>query len=589
MDASNVLFLMPDEHSREVLGCYGNPVVRTPNLDALAARGTLFENAYCNSPICIPSRAAVATGQYPHATGYWDNAEPYDGKVRSWGHSLSERGHEVVSVGKLHFRHEDDDAGFSRQIIPMHVVDGKGDLHGLLRRPPRNRPGTRRLAQEIGPGESTYTQYDRQITEETCRWLREREGKPADKPWVLFVSLVCPHFPLLAPKEFFDLYPVADVPWPKLRDPADQPGHPVLQAFRRYQNYEDYFTSDEQVRTAVASYYALVSFVDHQVGTILRTLADAGLEDTTRVIYTSDHGDNLGSRGYWGKSLLFEESCGVPMIVSGPGVEQGKRVGTPVSLVDVYPTIVQATGEKLDATETAVLPGRSLLELAATDEPEREVFAEYHAVGAVTGCFMLRYGKWKYTYYVGHPPQLFDLEADPLESRDLAGDPDHAGTLRDAEARLRRIVDPEAATQQAFDDQDRVIAANGGEAAILGRGEFPHTPAPGRRPHTRRRRNKRPRGAGRAWPASAHSAPEKFEDMLVREFRCGGVEAPALGEGPTVAGLEMLGARIDAGSRDGVFDDRPVRVGAGLVLGRKGEIGRALDLADQQVRRAGAG
>jgi choline-sulfatase len=242
LQPTNFLFLMPDEHSRRVAGCYGNPVAKTPNLDALAARGTLFTDAYCNSPICVPSRASLATGRYVHETGYWDNAVPYDGRVKSWHHRLSETGHRVVSIGKLHFRHENDPFGFTEQILPMHVVGGKGDLHGLLRRPPRPRAGMRRLAAEIGAGESSYSGYDRQITEATCRWLAGPGRQDDGKPWAAFVSLVCPHFPLIAPKEFFDLYRLEDMPWPLQREPGEQPAHPVVQAFRKYQNYDDYFT-----------------------------------------------------------------------------------------------------------------------------------------------------------------------------------------------------------------------------------------------------------------------------------------------------------------------------------------------------------
>lgn len=129
----NVLLIVSDEHNREIAGCYGNPFVRTPNLDALAARGVVFENAYCNSPICVPSRAALATGNYVHRTGYWDSAAPYDGKVPSWHHRVREAGLDAVSIGKLHFRSTDDDCGFSAVHDPIYVVDGVGDAHGLLR------------------------------------------------------------------------------------------------------------------------------------------------------------------------------------------------------------------------------------------------------------------------------------------------------------------------------------------------------------------------------------------------------------------------------------------------------------------------
>ena len=167
----NMLVLMSDEHSAKILGCHGNSIAQTPNIDALAARGTRFSNAYCNSPVCIPARATFATGRYIHEIGYWDNADPYEGSVPSWHHRLRDAGHEVVSIGKLHFRNEDDDNGFSESQLAMHVVEGLGDLMGLVREDLPVRKGAYKIARSAGPGESEYTQYDRDITDAAVRWL----------------------------------------------------------------------------------------------------------------------------------------------------------------------------------------------------------------------------------------------------------------------------------------------------------------------------------------------------------------------------------------------------------------------------------
>ena len=135
MKPSNVLFILSDEHSRRVLGCYGHPMIRTPNLDALAARGVRFADAYTNSPICVPARASLATGRYPHQIRFWDNGIAYDGTVPTWHHRLRDAGHEVTSIGKLHFRSADDDNGFTEEIMPLHINDGIGDPLGWLRDP----------------------------------------------------------------------------------------------------------------------------------------------------------------------------------------------------------------------------------------------------------------------------------------------------------------------------------------------------------------------------------------------------------------------------------------------------------------------
>ena len=146
MKPQNLLIIMSDEHSVRNVGCYGNALVKTPNLDALAARGTRFASAYCTNPVCIPARAGFALGRYQHQIGFWDNADPYDGSIPSWHHKLRDRGHNVASIGKLHFRSTADDNGFTEEMIPMHVIDAKGDLMGLVRRDMPERKGAWKMA-----------------------------------------------------------------------------------------------------------------------------------------------------------------------------------------------------------------------------------------------------------------------------------------------------------------------------------------------------------------------------------------------------------------------------------------------------------
>src|SRR4051812_21763781 len=195
----NLLVIMSDEHNPRVLGAAGHALARTPHLDRLSGRGTRFTAAYCTSPICVPSRAGFATGKYPHEIGYWDNADPYDGAVVSWHRVLRDAGHRVVSIGKLHFRGKaGDDHGFSDELLAMHVIDGIGDVKGLVRENIPRRNGYDKLAKLAGPGESPYTRYDRDIAARAQKWLREEAGQHR-QPWALFVSFVCPHFPLVAP------------------------------------------------------------------------------------------------------------------------------------------------------------------------------------------------------------------------------------------------------------------------------------------------------------------------------------------------------------------------------------------------------
>ena len=473
---TNVLFFMSDEHSREIAGCYGNRIVRTPNIDALAARGVVFENAYCNSPICVPSRASLATGDYVHRIGCWDSAAAYDGRVPSWHHRVRDAGHDMVSIGKLHYRGADDDNGMSEVHHPIYIVDGIGDTHGLLRRDKRVREVARELAEEAGRGWSPYTRYDTRVADATVRWLRERKDRATDKPWVLFSSMVSPHYPLMAPDEFYELYAGTDLPRPRLYGEADRPDHPVIAHYRETWNYDDYFDA-QRLRAGLTAYYGLCSFLDYQVGRILAALEESGFAKDTLVIYTSDHGESLGNRGLWGKSVMYEESSGVPLVMAGPGVAAGQRCATAVSLVDAYPTVVESVCGDLDARERS-LPGDSLITLAREQPADRVVFSELHDDGSMTGEFMVRRGDWKLVHYVGHSPQLFDLAADPFEEHDLAGRPEAADIRSRLYDELYSIVDPEAVDRIAFADQQARIQRLGGVEAILSRPDFNFTPLP---------------------------------------------------------------------------------------------------------------
>ena len=472
--ATNVLFIMSDEHSREVAGCYGNSIVRTPHIDALAARGVVFENAYCNSPICVPSRASLATGDYVHRIGYWDSAAAYDGRVPSWHHRVRDAGHDMVSIGKLHYRGASDDNGMSEVLHPIYIVDGIGDTHGLLRRDKRVREVARELATEAGRGTSPYTRFDMEVADATVRWLRERRDREDGKPWVLFSSMVSPHYPLIAPDEFYDRYAGVDLPWPRLYDEADRPDHPVIAHYRETWNYDDFFDAD-RLRAGLTAYYGLCSFLDFQIGRILAALEESGFAEDTLVIYTSDHGESLGNRGLWGKSVMYEESSGVPLVMAGPGVAAGQRCVTPVSLVDIYPTVVESACGALDARERA-LPGANLITLAREQPADRVVFSELHDDGSTTGEFMVRRGNWKLVHYVGYPPQLFDLAADPFEEVDLAGRPETADVQSRLYDELHGIVDPDAVNRLAFADQQARIERLGGVEAILSRPDFNFTP-----------------------------------------------------------------------------------------------------------------
>jgi len=475
MPPRNLLVIMSDEHLARAMGCAGHQFVRTPNLDALAARGTRFARAYTPSPICVPARASFATGRYVHQTRMWDNALPYDGSIPGWGHALQAAGIPVESIGKLHYRAEEDPAGFDVEHMPMMIGGGTGMVWLSIRREAdRVISKARLLGENIGPGDSDYTNYDRAVTTRARQWFADRARTPGDAPWCLFVGLVAAHFPLIVPRAFFDLYPLGSLPEPKLHPRAGYVRHPWVEKQNAVLDSESLFRSSDERLAAFSAYYGLCSWLDFNVGQILAGLEDSGFADDTTVIYTSDHGDNAGNRGLWNKCNMYEESAAIPLIVAGAGYPV--RVSqTPVSLIDVSATIADHFGLALD-TPAPATPLRALAN--APDDPERVVFSEYHAAGAVSAAFMVRSGRWKYIHYVGFEPELFDLGTDPEETTDLSGNPDFADVRFRMEQALRRICDPEAVNAQAFADQDALIARYGGIAGASTTGAADAEPIP---------------------------------------------------------------------------------------------------------------
>ncbi len=474
----NLIYFQSDNHHRGFLGCYGHPVVQTPTLDKIAANGVRFANNYCVTAHCCPARAGIATGRYPHETGYWDNSFAYDGKRPSWMHRLRDQGHEVVSIGKLHFRSADDDNGFSEEILPMHIINGVGALSGLLRavdrEPERLEHGQMYL--ESGEGMTEYQEYDLEITKHAIQWLKNH-SKKSDKPWTVFISYPTPHPAFKVPKRLLDMYPPDRMPLPVRYRPDDRPMHPAVVTAREKYGIQD-MTDDNLLRRIAAAYCALITHTDEQIGKVLKTAEDLGLMENTRVLYTSDHGEAIGNHGLFGKWTLYDHSSAVPFMMCGADIPRGQVVNQLTSHVDLFPTILASVGASL-SPEDDTLPGQSLWPAMSGHEEDRTMFSEYHSGGSRNGGFMLRDGDWKLIYHVNTVNQLFNLKDDPEEARDFieAG----KGTEKEAalEAKLRTIVDPEAVDRQAKADQLARVQAHGGVEVLANQGYFTHTPPPG--------------------------------------------------------------------------------------------------------------
>ena len=475
----NFIFFQSDNHNRDLLGCYGDPLVKTPNLDRIAQNGVRFTNAYAASALCCPARASIATGRFPHQTRFWDNAIVYDGSVPSWMHRIRESGCEVVSIGKLHYRSSEDDNGFSEEILPMHIVNKKGGIAPLLRSIGEEQfhHGQWELYQDrSGIGSSYYQDFDQKITEEALKWLRQKNDRVSSKPWVLHVSYPSSHPPFSISKSLYEMYPLEEISLPPLFSKNERPEHPALQHLRETMGWGN--LEPEILKKIITGYYGLITHLDQQIGLVLEELQKLGMGDNTRVLYTTDHGEMCGSHGLLGKCNLYEGSIAVPLIMSGPGIPEGEVVEQIVSHTDIFPTLVEGMGASLKE-EDDDLPGTSLWPSIQGAQNDRFGFAEYHAAGSKNASFMYRENHMKLIYHVDMPPQLFDLKSDPQETRDLLENPDHSKTLIELTKKLKEFCDPEKTDQLAKSDQKQKMEFWGGREKVMSEGSLVITPPPG--------------------------------------------------------------------------------------------------------------
>ena len=445
----NVLVIMSDEHDPAVMGNSGHPLVQTPNLDRLAAAGTVFDSAYCNSPICVPSRMAFLTGNYCHRIGVWDLGSPLRAEIPTFGHYFTAAGYETVLCGRTHMAGDDRLHGFGTRLFD--------DMHSWRsrtapRRTPEARRGSNSHVTECGPGRGAWYDYDTTVADLSTRFLQAKAAHPAaERPWLLYSGLMYPHFPLTCPPEYYRRYDPEAVTPADLRGETLEDQHPAIRHLR-YCFRNEQIVPERIQRMALASYYGLVTLVDDLVGAMLEVIDHSPLRDNTVVLYVSDHGEMAGQHGIWQKQCFYEASVRTPMILRMPRGPGGQRIRAHVSLVDVLPTLLELAGIEIPSG----LPGASLAHLQPDEgDADRAVFSEYHAQGMLQGGYMIRRGDWKYNYYVGHQPQLFDLNEDPGEFHDLAADPRYASVRASLHRELLNIADPEQVSKQALRDQER--------------------------------------------------------------------------------------------------------------------------------------
>jgi choline-sulfatase len=428
----NFILLLSDEHNPFFSGSYGNRDVATPNMDRLAAMGTVFENTYCPSPLCLPSRSAFMAGKRVHEIQTYSNCNlNLNTSTVSYAEELKKQGVYCVHIGKTDVFRNGDELGFDEMIMPDDRALPGDTEH---RRNPLNcRIGSHERADGFGPREDAFKK-DVQCFDEAICWLREKAPK-IDKPWVLSINVLAPHFPHFAPPEFWEQYQGAE-DFPMLGKAEESAGHPYAKSLRDH--FEADLFTDEQVQGLRRGYYAAISFLDHQLGRLM----DETDFESTNLAYASDHGEMLGKFGMWWKCSMYEDSLRVPLIAAGPDFAKNLRVQTPADLHDLRAAIFQS----LETQQPASWLGDPLQQLPQND-PERVVFSEYHGHGTPGSSFMIRRGDWKYLWHHNAPSQLFNLADDPDERHNLAKQ--QAGALEYLHGELLKICDPEKEHQRA--------------------------------------------------------------------------------------------------------------------------------------------
>ena len=462
----NILLIMSDEHAPMYSGIYGHPLVQTPNMDRLAAAGVTFQNAYCNSPLCGPSRMSFMTGQYIHRIGAWDNATPLASDRVTWAHRLRSVGYDVVLSGKQHFCGLDPLHGFRAQLArDLHaelwtregIPRGCPDWSGGGTEAERPWGGLERA----GPGTTLEIEMDDQVEAATLAYLRDPDRKA--QPWCINAGFIAPHFPLVVPERFWDLYPLEEIDMPDIPPGHLENQHPVYKRMRRMFGLVDF--PEALVRRGRAGYYGLVTYLDEKIGRLIDALEETGQLDNTVVVHTSDHGEMNGEHGMWRKSNFYEASSRIPLQIAWPGhLPEGRRIDGVVSLVDLVATLVDLAG----APGIEALDGDSLAPLMQGDAEgwKDEAFSEYLAHGVAGPMAMLRRGDFKLNTSLGDSPELYNLAEDPGEFNDLAGDSGHREILEDLQRRLLERWDPVALDRQVRQSQQerRLIEAATGVA-----------------------------------------------------------------------------------------------------------------------------
>jgi len=472
----NILFVMADQLSALATSPYGNPDVLTPTMERMAARGTVFGHSYCNSPLCAPSRASMMTGQLSGRLPVNDNSEELPSTVPTFVHHLRRAGYATSLSGKMHFVGADQLHGFEERLTTdIYPADFMWTKYWPTQGDPPRRVGApgdteigpsydRQMAQmvkESGPIPWSYQlEYDEEAhfrALERLRRLGRRQGASAEQPWFLCVSYTHPHDPYVATPEYWDRYEEREITMPEEPPPGYEP-HASDIWVNTYHGVDRVAPTREDIYRSRRGYYANTSYIDDKLGALVDEVERLGMADDTIIIFTSDHGDQCGEHGMWFKRIWHENSTRVPLIAMGPGIRKGQHVRENVSLVDLFPTLLDLARIPMPPKGDEFLPnrdGRSFAPFLSGDHPAgwpNTVIIENNSEGTIKPIRVLVKDRFKFVYVHERPDQLFDLERDPNEWRNVVDHPAYRDIATQLRAELLADWDP-------VEEERRVLAS----------------------------------------------------------------------------------------------------------------------------------
>lgn len=452
----DILLIVADQMTPGALRIHGDVPTQAPAIEGLAENGVVFDAAYTASPLCAPARASFLSALLPSATGVYDNAAGFASDIPTFAHYLRRSGYRTVLSGKMHFCGPDQLHGFEERLTTDIYPADYGWTPDWDH--PERRPGWYHdMSSVVGAGtcvRSNQLDFDDEVAFTSQRALWEHVKSGDERPICLVVSFTHPHDPFAIPARYWERYdpdtipmPAAPLSWAEM--------HPHERRLYVTCAMGDVTVTEDHVRAARRAYYGAISYVDERIAELLEILDESRHRDNTVVIVTSDHGEMLGERGFWYKMSFYEGSARVPLVVNAPSHLPPRRVASPVSTLDLLPTLVDLAVGEHGATLSSPVDGRSLTETLTGGPGPGEVAAEYLAEGAVAPIVMLRRGSLKFIHSPEDPDQLFDLANDPAERNNLATDPASNDVLTEFRAEVASRWDLAALGAQVRESQRR--------------------------------------------------------------------------------------------------------------------------------------